>query len=112
VVQAPQASRDDGIVEPSPYEPEADDIVAHCSDGRQGVGLTRDAYFSLGTNYGAGKPHYYVCLDENGGERSWWLDPDQAEALGRKLVEYGANCRHLNAETDQCLEMSGEEQAD
>jgi len=40
-------------------------------------------------------------LDENGGERSWWLDPEQAEHLGRRLLEFGIETRVLNEQEDR-----------
>lgn len=94
-------------MEPGAYEPEAGDIVAHCHDGRLGVGPNRDTYFSLGTPYGVGRPHYYVTMDENGGERSWWLGPDQADALGRKLVAYAEDGRRQNEAADQRRPTTG-----
>ena len=82
--------------EESTYEPEADDILVH----RWGPAHD-DAYFSLGTGFGKGKPHYFVNLDENGGERSWWLDPEQAIALGRRLVFLGEECQRGNEEQEE-----------
>lgn len=84
------------MVEGTPYQPEEHDILAHTFDARH-----PDAYFSVGTNYGVGQPHYYVCLDENGGERSWWLDPGEAERLGRKLLQLGEECGLLNSEEER-----------
>lgn len=83
------------MVEDVPYQPEESEILAHTYDGRR-----RDAYFAVAINHGVGKPHYFVCLDESGGERSWWLDPEQAEELGRMLVKCGVDCQRLNAEID------------
>jgi hypothetical protein len=78
------------------YQPEDDDILVHRFGGQ-------DVYFSVSNSYGHGRPHYYVCLDENGGEASWWLDPDQAERLGEALTDLGARCRELNLAEDQRL---------
>jgi hypothetical protein len=83
------------------YLPEDSDVVAHPHDAHPRLAAQGSTYFSLGTGYGVGKPHYYVCLDENGGERSWWLDPDQAELLGRRLLEYGIECRVLNEQEER-----------
>ena len=75
------------------YEPEDDDILVHRFNDNYGI-----VYFSLRTGYGVGNPNFFVCLDENGGERSWWLDPEQAEILGKKLVGYAAECQERNAQ--------------
>ena len=75
-----------------PYQPADDEVLAHRFDGDYA-----DVFFSVWTNHGNARPHYYVCLDENGGSRSWWLDPQQAELLRRRLLDYGAECRELNA---------------
>ena len=77
-----------------PYEPDDDDVLVHRFTGARYV----DAYFSVGTNYGHGQPQFYVALDEDGGERYWWLDPAQANELGRRLVEFAADCRRRNYE--------------
>jgi hypothetical protein len=77
------------------YQPDDDDILVHHFDDRHD-----DAYFSVGSGFGAGRPHFYVRLDENGGERCWWIDPEQAEALGRRLSDYGAECHRLMAEEE------------
>jgi hypothetical protein len=37
-----------------------------------------------------------VCFDKNGGERSWWLAPVHAEALGERLLAAGTECREFN----------------
>jgi hypothetical protein len=37
-----------------------------------------------------------VCLDENGGERSWWLAAVHAEALGERLLAAGTERREFN----------------
>jgi hypothetical protein len=78
-----------------PYLPEDGDIVAHTFDAKRPT-----VHFTVDKAYGVGKPRYHVHLEEEGGERSWWLDPDPAETLGRRLVEYGADCRRRNAEAD------------
>ena len=52
--------------EPTPYQPDEDDVLVH----RANVDDWSDAYFAVGINFGVGLPHYYVSLDENGGERS------------------------------------------
>jgi hypothetical protein len=63
---------------------------------------TSDGWLSeLGTGHGVGKPYFYVCSDENGGERSWWLDPEQAEHRGRRLLEFGIETRVLNEQEDR-----------
>jgi hypothetical protein len=72
------------------YEPEDDDFLAHRHDGRPG-----DSYFTVGTGYGTGEPHFFVWLEEDGGERAWWLDPEQAVALGRRLLKEGLECRGI-----------------
>lgn len=78
---------------PRGYDPEPGDLPLHRWDRDFGVG-----YFSVGTRFGVGQPYFYVALDEDGGERSWWLEPDQAEALGARLIEFAVECRSLNAE--------------
>ena len=55
-----------------------------------------DAIFTVGSGYGVGRPQYYVTLDENDGERSWWLDPESAVALGQRLLMLGQKCKRLN----------------
>jgi hypothetical protein len=84
----------DRMVESHAYEPDEDDILVHGYDGR-------DSYVSVGFNYGRGRPHYFVYLDVNGGEQSWWLDPEHAEQLGDELSRLGARCRQLNIEAGQ-----------
>jgi hypothetical protein len=37
-----------------------------------------------------------VCLDANGGARSWWLALVHAEALGERLLAAGTECREFN----------------
>jgi hypothetical protein len=60
--------------------------------------------FKVRTNYGHGVPHYYVCLDAGDqDEQSVWFDPDQAEALGRKLQEFGALTRQQNVDEEERL---------
>jgi hypothetical protein len=86
------AAEADSIVS---YEPDEDDVLVHRFDERHD-----DAYFALGTGFGVGKPNFYVTLAENGGERSWWLDPEQAEALGRRIIELATRCRQANDERE------------
>jgi hypothetical protein len=69
------------------YQPEDGDRLAHRHDGRDG-----DSYFTVGSGHGVGEPHFYVWLEEDGGERAWWLDPDDAVALGERLVAEGRAC--------------------
>jgi hypothetical protein len=58
--------------------------------------------FKVWTNFGVGEPHYYVCLSVGtNDERTWWFDPDQAEALGRKLQEFGALTRQQNNDEEE-----------
>jgi hypothetical protein len=76
----------------TPYEPDGDEILVHRYDDADQC----DAYFFVGTNYGHGQPHYFVTLDENGGERSWWLDPESATSLGERLIRLAADCRRLD----------------
>lgn len=80
----------------SSYEPDEADIVVHRLEGQHD-----HAYFSLGAGFGTGRPNFYVTLDENGGERSWWLDPEQAELLGRKLIDLATRCAQDNLERDR-----------
>lgn len=75
------------------YQADDDEILVHRYDGDHD-----DAWFHVGTGHGVGTPHFFVCLDENGGERSWWLDLDQAETLGRRLITLADECRVLNDE--------------
>ena len=89
------------------YQPDDDDILVHCFDGRPG-----DAYFSVGSGFGVGKPQFYVMLSENGGERCWWIDPDQAELLGSRLSHYGAECRRQIAEEELRLARWRDEHPD
>ncbi len=44
-----------------PYQPADDEVLAHRFDGDYA-----DVFFSVWTNHGNARPHYYVCLDENG----------------------------------------------
>jgi len=84
------------------YEPEADEILVHRYDRAD----QRDAYFFVGKNYGHGEPHYFVTLDENGGERSWWLDPESAAALGTRLLAFASDCQQLEEELAQRVEAA------
>jgi hypothetical protein len=75
----------------SPYAPDEDDIPVN-----RHVPIQEAAYFSVRTGYGKGKPHFFVSLDENGGEQSWWMAPDQAELLGAELLRAAVSCRHAD----------------
>lgn len=57
------------------HRPDEDDIPVH----RYDVGDHSEAWFSLGTGHGTGEPWWYICLDENGGERSWWFGRGKRE---------------------------------
>jgi hypothetical protein len=69
------------------YKPDDDEVHLHPHDGRAG-----ESWFAVGTGYGVGEPHFYVWLEENGGERGWWLDPDQAIRFGERLLKEGREC--------------------
>ena len=66
------------------------DAIGHSSDG------SGDVHFEVGTNYGHGQPHYYVCLDA--GQVSCWLEPEQAMKLGRRLLDLAERTAKQNLE--------------
>lgn len=87
--------------EAAPYEPNDDEFRGYGKPPEGGLEVPR--YFYVGTNYGVGEPHYYVFLDESGAgaSRGWWFEPEQAEALGKQLVELAQHCQQLNEEHEK-----------
>lgn len=84
------------MAEPDAYEPDEDDIAVHRDDGRH-------VYFNAYVNYGVGEPHFYVCLDEMGGGRreGWWMEADQAELLGRRLLQLAEEARKRTSQDEE-----------
>jgi hypothetical protein len=83
-------------------QPDADAVGTDFDTGEHHV------RFTVWTNYGVGVPHYYVCLSVGtNDEHNWWFDPDQAEALGRKLQEFGALTRRQNIDEEERLRQIG-----
>ena len=80
----------------TPYEPDEDEFRGYGSPPEGGPEVAR--YFYPYLNHGVGQPHFYVCLDESGdnGTRGWWFEPEQAEALGKQIVELAQRCKRQN----------------
>ena len=67
----------------------ADEFVIHRFDGD-------DSLLATGRGYGKGQPRFYVWLDVDNGGHLWWLDADEADRLGKRLIEDAAACRDRN----------------
>lgn len=91
--------------EAADYEPDEDDILVHSFEGPP-------VYFSVNHAYGVGRPHHFVAIDVLPDGESWWLEPEHAEQLGRKLVEHAADCRRRNLEQDRRVAEAKPDAAD